>query len=141
MAGEEEHTDIRAHQSFGKVAHGVVHAGLVEIELRAATDQAEAKAAQRGGEIVGIIARILQLASVNIGRIADHQRYALFGQSRCNPKQKRYRCPCWECRDAQSATVMPCRANQLSFSIITIPRPMYWTMCSASEGEACFPSM
>ena len=78
MPGIIEQRDVGALDLAAEILHGDVHGRLVEIELGAPADQGEAKGAQRLGHQRGVVAGIVEPGDVLIGRVADHQRDALF---------------------------------------------------------------
>jgi hypothetical protein len=77
-----EQPDIGALQELAKILHGGIHTPLVEIELRAATDQPETKPPQGLGDQRGVVAWIAQRSDMLIGRIADDERDTLLRQRR-----------------------------------------------------------
>ncbi len=86
VTGVIEQPDIGALQLLAEALDGVIEGVLVEIELCAAADQAEAVAQQCAGDELCIVRRIVEPADIAVGRIANHKRDALFGVGRLNDK-------------------------------------------------------
>jgi hypothetical protein len=79
-----EETDIGAGQLRAEGLHRPVKRRLVEIKLRAAAHQRKTECAQGIGQKLGVVSRIVERWDAAIGRIADHQRDALFRKRRAN---------------------------------------------------------
>ena len=77
MAGIEEQRHVGAAQGLLERADGLLGGGPVEV---ASLDDLEAETSQRHRHAAGIVGRIGELHRVLIGRVADHQRDALFGK-------------------------------------------------------------
>ena len=82
VTGVIKQPDIGALQLRAKGPHRPVNAALVEIELGAAADKAEADRPQCVCHQPGVVLGIVQRRDVLIGRIADDQRDAFVGKRR-----------------------------------------------------------
>ena len=79
MAGKIKQRDVGADQFGAEFLQRRVKAVLVQVKLGAAADHEEAERQQRIRHQLGVGRGVRQLRDGLIGRIADHQRDALFG--------------------------------------------------------------
>ena len=77
VAGVKEQGNVRPLQRKAELPDGALHGPLVEI---APVGHLEAQTRQRRGHVGGVVAGISEFAGVLVGRIADHQRHAFFGE-------------------------------------------------------------
>jgi hypothetical protein len=82
MAGIIEQRDVGAGQLMAELLQGAVEAGFVEVKLGAAADHEKAERQQRIRHQPGVGGGVWQRGDGAVGRIADHQRHALFGMRR-----------------------------------------------------------
>ena len=89
VAGVIDHGDIGIARAVGKIAQRA--AGFGRRQIVAGIDDVEAGILQCRGDHGAVIDRVRQLRHVLIGRIAEHQRHALFGPCRLAHQQQRSR--------------------------------------------------
>jgi hypothetical protein len=82
VAGVIEKRDIGALNPLAKILHGLIHRGLVKIELSATTNQDKTQAGKGVGHQPRVLARIVERGDISVGRVADYERYAFLGRRR-----------------------------------------------------------
>ncbi len=120
VTGVVEKRDIGSLNLLAETLYDLVQRRLVEVELRAATDQREAKFGECFGHQPGVVTGIVEARHVLIGGVADHKRHAPLRCRRIGPRQRKQddqsrNDPCFAFDDrlAHSQCFLPGRACKL----------------------------
>ena len=87
VPGVVEQCHVGALDLLAEVGHQAIERRLVEIALRTATNQHEARLPQRVGDQLCVVARIGEALDVLIAGVADHQRDAAVAFLRVRSKR------------------------------------------------------